>query len=179
MTSDSLPQVAEEPIVQPIQSSNPFSVDYKATLDKIKAQNAAAAATNTNAQPETPADPFAGKTNEELAAEVWAGKYGSGQARREALGSRYAAVQALVNKGVSSPTGVKPVTNVVKAESADTSSVQKEVPVSSESEQINLRPSVDSVNIPNENPKTPRYDGSGYADFVPAAKFNYRYARGN
>lgn len=117
--------------------------------------------------------------NNALAKAVVAGRAGSGQARRDALGSRYAAVQALVNKGVSRPTGIKPVAKVVKDESTDTSSVQKEVPVSSESEQIILRPGVDSVNVLNENPKTPRYDGSGYADFVPAAEFNPRYAFGN
>ena len=45
-------------------------------------------------------DPFAGKTDEQLAAEVWAGKYGSGQARKDALGDRYAAVQAIVNNSI-------------------------------------------------------------------------------
>lgn len=40
------------------------------------------------------------KTDAELAAEVWAGKHGSGAARIRSLGTRYPAVQALVNKGV-------------------------------------------------------------------------------
>lgn len=46
----------------------------------------------------TPADPLAGKTDEELAKEVIAGKYGNGEDRVKALGSRYEAVQDLVNK---------------------------------------------------------------------------------
>ena len=41
-----------------------------------------------------------GKTDEQLAAEVWAGVHGNGQARKNSLGSRYAAVQALVDRGV-------------------------------------------------------------------------------
>jgi lysozyme len=47
------------------------------------------------------------KTNEEIAAEVWAGKWGAGADRKqrlEAAGYNYAAVQALVNKGVGKPT---------------------------------------------------------------------------
>ena len=51
--------------------------------------------------------PQSTKTNEELAAEVWAGKWGSGADRKqrlEAAGYNYAAVQALVNKGVGKPT---------------------------------------------------------------------------
>ena len=43
-------------------------------------------------------DPLAGKTDEELAHEVIAGKYGNGADRVKALGSRYEAVQDLVNK---------------------------------------------------------------------------------
>lgn len=43
-------------------------------------------------------DPLAGKTDEELAHEVIAGKYGNGQDRVKALGHRYEAVQDLVNK---------------------------------------------------------------------------------
>lgn len=46
----------------------------------------------------TPADPLAGKTDEELAKEVIAGKYGNGEDRVKALGSRYEVVQDLVNK---------------------------------------------------------------------------------
>lgn len=46
------------------------------------------------------ADPFAGVSDEELARKVWAGELGNGDERKKLLGSRYAAVQALVNKGV-------------------------------------------------------------------------------
>lgn len=54
-----------------------------------------------------PADPLAGKTDEQLAAEVIAGKYGDGDARRAALGSRYDAVQAIVNHRLSDPLAGK------------------------------------------------------------------------
>lgn len=40
------------------------------------------------------------KTNVQLACEVWAGKHGSGEARKKSLGSKYKAVQALVDKYV-------------------------------------------------------------------------------
>ena len=52
------------------------------------------------------------KSNEEMAAEVWAGKWGTMQdkpsrkQRLEAAGYDYAAIQALVNKGVGKPASV-------------------------------------------------------------------------
>lgn len=45
-------------------------------------------------------DPFSGVSDEELAKRVWNGEFGNGEERKKKLGSRYAAVQALVNKGV-------------------------------------------------------------------------------
>lgn len=45
-------------------------------------------------------DPFPGVSDEELARRVWNGEFGNGDTRKKKLGSRYAAVQALVNKGV-------------------------------------------------------------------------------
>lgn len=45
-----------------------------------------------------PGDPFAGKSDNQLADEVIAGKYGDGDARKRALGNRYNAVQAIVNQ---------------------------------------------------------------------------------
>ncbi len=45
-------------------------------------------------------EPFAGVSDEELARRVWAGEFGNGDARKKALGSRYTAVQALVDKGI-------------------------------------------------------------------------------
>jgi len=41
------------------------------------------------------------KSNEELAKEVLEGKWGNGEARKQALGDRYSAVQAIVNKLVA------------------------------------------------------------------------------
>lgn len=43
-----------------------------------------------------------GKTDAELAAEVWAGKHGNGDARKKSLGSRYDAVQAIVDSQAGS-----------------------------------------------------------------------------
>lgn len=43
-------------------------------------------------------NPLDNKTNEELAKEVIEGKYGNGEDRKNALGSRYSEVQALVNE---------------------------------------------------------------------------------
>lgn len=49
-------------------------------------------------------EPFPGVSDEELARRVWAGEFGSGDTRKKKLGSRYKAVQALVNKGVGKNT---------------------------------------------------------------------------
>lgn len=53
-----------------------------------------------------PTIPFEGVSDEELAKRVWAGEFGNGEDRKKALGSRYDAVQALVDKGVGKPTPV-------------------------------------------------------------------------
>lgn len=45
-----------------------------------------------------PTDPLAGKSDNQLADEVIAGKYGDGENRKRALGNRYNAVQAIVNQ---------------------------------------------------------------------------------
>ena len=52
----------------------------------------------TETKPSEPSDPLAQFTNEQLADQVIAGKFGNGDARKKALGSRYSAVQAIVNK---------------------------------------------------------------------------------
>lgn len=44
--------------------------------------------------------PYEGVSDEELARRVWNGDFGNGDTRKKALGIRYSAVQALVNKGV-------------------------------------------------------------------------------
>lgn len=49
-------------------------------------------------------DPYAGVSDEELARRVWTGEFGNGQDRKNALGARYDAVQALVDKGIGKPT---------------------------------------------------------------------------
>ena len=54
--------------------------------------------------PVAPKDPLAGMTDEQLAQAVIAGKYGSGAARRQALGDRYDAVQSIINRGFRKPT---------------------------------------------------------------------------
>lgn len=54
-----------------------------------------------------PVDPLAGKSDNQLADEVIAGKYGDGDARKRALGTRYAAVQAIVNQRLADPLAGK------------------------------------------------------------------------
>lgn len=49
----------------------------------------------------TPVDTLAGKSDNQLADEVIAGKYGDGENRKRALGNRYNAVQAIVNQKLS------------------------------------------------------------------------------
>ena len=49
-------------------------------------------------KPSVPQEPAAGETVEELAKDVLDGKYGNGKARVNALGDKYAAVQAKVNE---------------------------------------------------------------------------------
>lgn len=51
-------------------------------------------------QPSAPSNNLSGYSDEQLAAMVWQGKFGNGQDRKNALGNRYAAVQALVDRGV-------------------------------------------------------------------------------
>ena len=53
-------------------------------------------------------DPFPNESDEELAIRVWAGDFGNGEERKEKLGIRYDAVQALVDKGVGKPVEPKP-----------------------------------------------------------------------
>lgn len=71
-------------------------------LDKFYGDDAAwrkyAGASGTPAPAPKPVDPLAGKSDAQLADEVIAGKFGDGDARKRALGSRYAAVQAIVNQ---------------------------------------------------------------------------------
>lgn len=61
--------------------------------------------------------PLAQYSDEELAAMVWRGDFGNGEARKKALGSRWGAVQALVDKGVGKNGVVKKEAPV---ESSDT-----------------------------------------------------------
>ena len=53
-------------------------------------------------------DSFPGVSDEELARRVWAGEFGNYPERANKLGSRYSAVQALVNKGVGKPSTPTP-----------------------------------------------------------------------
>ena len=45
-------------------------------------------------------DPFPNITDEELAKRVWLGEFGTGEERKQKLGSRYSNVQKLVNQGI-------------------------------------------------------------------------------
>jgi len=48
-------------------------------------------------------DPFPGVSDEELARRVWTNEFGTGDDRKAALGIRWSAVQALVDKGYGKP----------------------------------------------------------------------------
>lgn len=58
--------------------------------------------------------PYEGVSDEELAARVWKGEFGNGQERKNKLGVRYAAVQALVDKGVGKSAPVAPAAPVLR-----------------------------------------------------------------
>lgn len=71
-------------------------------------------------------DPFPGVSDEELARRVWAGEFGNGDERRNKLGSRYDAVQALVNQGVGKPVEPTPTpTPIGERKGLDISSWQQ------------------------------------------------------
>lgn len=53
--------------------------------------------------PSQPTDPLAGRSDEDLANAVIRGEFGSGNTRKQKLGARYDAVQALVNRKLSKP----------------------------------------------------------------------------
>ena len=83
----------------------------KAWIDSIGVKTTATKATvpaNSTAKPAS--KPAAAKSISQLADEVLAGKYGSGDARKKALGSKFAAVQAEVNRklGAKKTTAAKP-----------------------------------------------------------------------
>ena len=78
--------------------ADPFEKWRNATRQNV--QNTIASYNTTPAEttgPAETADPFAGKTDEQLAQEVLRGVYGNGSARRQALGNRYAGVQAIIS----------------------------------------------------------------------------------
>lgn len=53
--------------------------------------------------PSQPSDPLAGRSDDDLANAVIRGEFGDGDARKQKLGARYAAVQALVNRKLAKP----------------------------------------------------------------------------
>ncbi len=56
--------------------------------------------------PSQPADPLAGRSDEDLSNAVIRGEFGSGDTRKQKLGARYDAVQALVNQKLAKPAAV-------------------------------------------------------------------------
>lgn len=60
----------------------------------------------SNVAPSQPADPLAGRSDDDLANAVIRGEFGSGDTRKQKLGARYNAVQALVNQKLAKPTAV-------------------------------------------------------------------------
>lgn len=57
----------------------------------------------SNVAPSQPSDPFAGRSDDDLANAVIRGEFGDGDNRKQQLGARYDAVQALVNQKLSAP----------------------------------------------------------------------------
>lgn len=57
----------------------------------------------SNVPPSQPVYPFAGRSDDDLANAVIRGEFGDGDARKQKLGGRYAAVQALVNQKLAKP----------------------------------------------------------------------------
>lgn len=55
------------------------------------------------AAPSHPSDPLAGRSDDDLANAVIRGEFGDGDVRKQKLGARYAAVQALVNRKLAKP----------------------------------------------------------------------------
>ena len=62
-----------------------------------------------------PVDPLAGKSDNQLADEVIAGRFGDGENRRRVLGSRYDAVQAIVNQKLGASHAPATQTYTVRA----------------------------------------------------------------
>lgn len=57
----------------------------------------------SNVSPSQPADPLAGRSDDDLANAVIRGEFGDGDDRKQKLGGRYDAVQALVNQKLAAP----------------------------------------------------------------------------
>lgn len=57
----------------------------------------------SNVAPSQPADPLAGRSDDDLANAVIRGEFGDGDTRKQKLGDRYDAVQALVNQKLAEP----------------------------------------------------------------------------
>ena len=57
----------------------------------------------SNVAPSHPSDPLAGRSDDDLANAVIRGEFGDGDARKQKLGARYAAVQALANRKLAKP----------------------------------------------------------------------------
>ena len=57
----------------------------------------------STAAPSQPSDPLAGRSDDDLANAVIRGEFGDGDGRKQKLGARYGAVQALVNQKLAKP----------------------------------------------------------------------------
>lgn len=95
--------------------------DYPAIMKEFGLNGFKKESSSEEPKPEEPkpteptvTDPFPGVSDEELARRVWTNEFGTGDDRRKALGSRYDAVQALVDKGYGKPTAVEPRYYIIK-----------------------------------------------------------------
>ena len=93
-------------------------LDINKFYGDVNAWNAyAGKGASADPKPSAPSDPLAGYTDEQLADAVLRGEYGDGDQRKAALGSRYNAVQAIVNQrlGVAQSTNSGGIKYTVKS----------------------------------------------------------------
>ena len=85
-----------------------YNAYKKGTSDQVKSLDGTQGTVKPSAPAPSKPNKPATKTIEQLADEVIAGKHGTGEARKKALGSNYQAVQNLVNKKLGAKPASKP-----------------------------------------------------------------------
>src|SRR5699024_4448135 len=93
------------------QTKRYYDAYKKGTSDQVKSLDGTQGTSTPKPTPSKPSKP-ANKTIEQLADEVIAGKHGTGEARKKALGSNYQAVQNLVNRKLGAKPASKPSNSI-------------------------------------------------------------------